>query len=47
MRLAKMFIFALWVTLCIWYYVESVYEEKYTIHAPGIVVVPYPEQLGE
>lgn len=47
MRLIKMFIFACWLTLCIWAYVEYTYEEKYTIHAPEVTVVAHPEQLGE
>lgn len=47
MRLAKMFILALWITLCIWAYVEHSYKEKYMIHAPGIAVTIQSEQLGE
>lgn len=47
MKLAKMFILALWITLCIWAYVEHRYKEKYTIHAPEITVVANPERLGE
>jgi len=47
MKLAKMFIFALWITLCIWAYVEHAYKEKYTIHASEVTVVAHPEQLGE
>lgn len=47
MRLIKMFIFALWLTLCIWAYVEHAYEEKYTIRAPEVTVVAHPEQIGE
>lgn len=47
MKLARMFIFAIWVTLCIWAYVEHAYEEKYTLRVPEIIVVPHPEQLGE
>lgn len=44
-NLPKLIILSVWVTLIIWYTVEKLYEEKYTVFAPTIVIKP--EQLGE
>lgn len=45
--LIRMFILAIWLTLCIWAYVEYKYREKYTVVAPTVTVVAHPEQTGE
>jgi hypothetical protein len=41
--LIRLFIFAFWVTLCIWAYVNHKHNESITIHVPEIVVTPDKE----
>jgi len=38
--LIRLFIFAGWVTLCIWVYVDHKHKESITITVPEIVVTP-------
>lgn len=45
--LLKLFVFAFWVTLCIWVYVNHKHTESTTIHVPEIVVTPNNEVTDE
>lgn len=45
--LIKLFIFAFWITLCIWAWVDYEYHKAHTIVLDTIVVIPKNGEITE